>query len=84
MKELVALTDYVMTDKHIDGVNQTFFDWEHNKYDNIMTFRDQSHASLMTGTMAPAHHTPWLKALDDSKECYLATQPKEAGGAPKL
>jgi trimethylamine monooxygenase len=27
----------------------------------------------MTGTMAPSHHTPWLHAMDDSLEAYLAT-----------
>jgi len=36
-----------------------------------MTFRDKSHASLMTGTKSPPHHTPWLEALDDSLESYL-------------
>jgi trimethylamine monooxygenase len=25
----------------------------------------------MTGKMSPKHHTPWLKALDDSLESYL-------------
>lgn len=65
-------TDYPSFD--IDGVNKTFFEWEHNKHADIMGFRDKSHKSLMTGTMAPVHHTPWLEALDDSMECYLATK----------
>ena len=55
-------------------------EWEHNKHTDIMGFRDKPHRSLMTGTMAPVHHTPWLKALDDSMECYLATG-TGAGGA---
>lgn len=71
VKSLIALTDYPTFD--IDGVNKTFFDWEHNKHENIMTFRDKPHRSLMTGTMAPVHHTPWMEALDDSMECYLRT-----------
>jgi trimethylamine monooxygenase len=25
----------------------------------------------MTGNMSPSHHTPWLKAMDDSLEAYL-------------
>jgi trimethylamine monooxygenase len=25
----------------------------------------------MTGKMSPTHHTPWLKAMDDSLESYL-------------
>ena len=36
-----------------------------------MAFRDKSHTSLMTGTKAPPHHTPWLKAFDDSVKCYV-------------
>jgi len=66
---LIDETDYPNFD--IKGVNRTFMDWKHNKKDDIMGFRDKSHASLMTGTQSPPHHTPWLKALDDSLEAYL-------------
>ena len=48
VKSLIALTDY--PDFNIDGVNAAFFEWEHNKHSNIMTFRDCPHRSLMTGT----------------------------------
>ena len=66
---LIDETDYPNFD--IKGVNRTFMDWKYNKKDDIMGFRDKSHASLMTGTQSPPHHTPWLKALDDSLEAYL-------------
>jgi len=66
---LIDETDY--PDFDIKGVNRTFMDWKHNKKDDIMGFRDKSHASLMTGTQSPPHHTPWLEALDDSLEAYL-------------
>jgi trimethylamine monooxygenase len=66
---LIDETDYPNFD--IKGVNRTFMDWKHNKKDDIMGFRDKSHASLMTGTQSPPHHTPWLKALDDSLDAYL-------------
>ena len=46
-------------------------EWEHNKHENIITFRDCPHRSVMTGTMAPVHHTPWLTAYDDSIESYV-------------
>jgi trimethylamine monooxygenase len=36
-----------------------------------MEFRDNAYKSVITGTMAPVHHTPWVDALDDSKEVYL-------------
>ena len=39
-----------------------------------MSFRDHAYRSLMTGTMAPMHHTPWLEAMDDSMESYLAVK----------
>ena len=55
----------------MQGVVQCFLEWEHNKHENIMTFRDQSHKSLMTGTLAPKHHTPWMTAYDDSIRCYV-------------
>jgi trimethylamine monooxygenase len=66
---LIDETDYPNFD--IEGVNRTFVDWKHNKKDGIMTFRDKSHVSLMTGTQSPPHHTPWVEALDDSLESYL-------------
>ena len=66
---LIDETDY--PDFDIKGVNRTFMDWKYNKKEDIMGFRDKSHASLMTGTQSPPHHTPWLEALDDSLEAYL-------------
>jgi trimethylamine monooxygenase len=69
VKELVAATDYPSFD--VEGVNKTFMEWEHHKAENIMGYRDHAYRSLMTGNMSSAHHTPWVKALDDSMECYL-------------
>jgi trimethylamine monooxygenase len=70
VKELIEMTDYPNFD--VEGVNRTFMEWEHHKHDDIMGFRNHSYRSLMTGTMSPAHHTPWLEALDDSLGAYLA------------
>jgi trimethylamine monooxygenase len=70
VKDLIAPTDYPKFD--IDGVNQAFFDWKHHKEEDIMGFRDRSFHSLMTGTLSPTHHTPWLVAMDDSMKSYLA------------
>jgi trimethylamine monooxygenase len=69
IKSLIEQTDYPSFD--IEGVNQTFLQWEQHKHNDILTFRDHSYRSLMTGTQAPAHHTPWLEALDDSLDAYL-------------
>ncbi len=68
-QELIDATDYPSFD--IEGVNKTFMEWEHHKHEDIIGFRDNSYRSVMTGTMAPKHHTPWMKAMDDSMESFL-------------
>ncbi len=75
VRELIADTDYPSFD--IDGANEAFFQWKKHKKQDIMTFRNNGYRSVMTGTMAPAHHTPWKDAMDDSLESYLET-PGEA------
>jgi trimethylamine monooxygenase len=45
--------------------------------ENILTYRDRSYPSTLTGTMAPVHHTPWMEALDDSMQAFL-NQPDKA------
>jgi len=69
IKDLVELTDYPSFD--IGASNNAFFEWKKNKKKGIMTFRDQTHKSVMTGTMAPLHHTRWVDELNDSMESYL-------------
>ena len=69
VKELVAETDYPSFD--IDGACEAFFEWKKHKAKDIMGFRNNSYKSVITGTMAPVHHTPWKDALDDSLEVYL-------------
>ena len=58
----------------IEETNKTFMEWEHHKMENIMGFRDNAYKSLMTGTMAPKHHTKWMEAMDDSLESYLQSK----------
>ncbi len=62
--QLVDATDY--PSREYEKTVQAFMDWEHNKHENIMTFRDKPHTSAFTGTVAPVHHTVWKDALDDS------------------
>ena len=69
VKELIAETDYPSFD--VDGACAAFFAWKDHKKNGIMTFRDNAYASVMTGTMAPLHHTAWKDALEDSMESYL-------------
>ena len=69
VKELVAETDYPNFD--VGGACEAFYQWKKHKSVNIMTFRDNAYKSVITGTMAPIHHTPWKDALDDTLEVYL-------------
>jgi len=55
----------------VDGACEAFYQWKKHKTEAIMEFRDNAYKSVITGTMAPVHHTPWVDALDDSKEVYL-------------
>jgi len=69
IRDLIKDTDYPNWD--IDGAIKRFHEWEHNKHEDIMGFRNKAHSSVMTGSMAPVHHTPWDKAMDDSMASYL-------------
>ena len=71
VRELIAETDYPSFD--VDAANQAFFEWKKHKKKGIMEFRNHGYTSPMTGKQAPAHHTPWKDALDDSLESYLQT-----------
>jgi len=68
-KDLIDATDYPSFD--VEGVNKTFMEWEHHKHEDIMGFRNNSYRSLMTGSMSPKHHTPWVEEMDDSMQAYL-------------
>lgn len=70
VKDLISRTDYPGFD--LDAVAQLFKDWLQDKSEDILGYRDQVHRSVMTGTTAAPHHTPWLMEMDDSLERYLS------------
>ncbi|WP_239464020.1 NAD(P)-binding domain-containing protein [Glutamicibacter protophormiae] len=70
IRDLIEQTDYPMFD--LDEVARIFLAWKNDKQHNILNYRDQVYPSVMTGTMACEHHTPWLRELDDSLERYLS------------
>lgn len=70
VRDLLSKTDYPRLD--VDRVAELFKEWEHHKVEGILTYRDRSYPSTLTGNMAPVHHTVWMKALDDSLEAFLA------------
>ena len=51
VKELIMDTDYPSFD--LDGACDAFYQWKKHKKKDIMTFRDNSYKSVITGTMAP-------------------------------
>ena len=69
VEELISETDYPSFD--VDGACEAFYQWKKHKSENIMGFRENAYKSVITGSMAPKHHTPWVDALDDTKEVYL-------------
>jgi len=69
MLDLLASTDYPKM--NVRQMAELFKEWEHHKVEGIVTYRDRSYASTLTGTVAPAHHTKWMQALDDSMEAFL-------------
>ena len=69
VKDLIEQTDYPMFD--LDEVANIQRAWMQSKKDDIMNFRDVTYTSVITGTKAAEHHTPWMLELDDSLERYL-------------
>lgn len=63
------LSDY--PDFNVDDVGAMFKEWLKDKDENILTYRDKTLKSVVTGTMVETHHTEWMDELDDSKERYL-------------
>ena len=76
VRDLCAVIDYPKFD--IDMTVDEFKEWEHDKVNSIVGYRDKAFKSPCTGTMAPVHHTPWLEALDDSMKTFLAVKGKAA------
>lgn len=80
IKDLLALSDYPTFD--VDEVGEMFKAWLRDKEENILTYRDKTFRSVVTGTMAAEHHTEWMDELDDSKERYLY-EPEEEEAHPE-
>ena len=68
-KELHNISDYPKIDFEL--IRKHFKEWEHHKVEDISTYRNKSFSSPVTGSMAPVHHTPWAKAMDDSSETFM-------------
>lgn len=69
VRELIDATDYPQID--LDAVSTLLKDWMRHKSEDILGYRDRTHRSVITGTMAEVHHTRWINAMDDSLNRYL-------------
>ena len=74
IKDLLAKVDYPKFD--LELTLEHFRLWLKQKDQTITGYRDFSgYTSPVTGTKAPAHHTLWWDALDDSAAAFLDTAP---------
>jgi len=71
-KELHAASDYPAIDFEL--IRKHFKEWEHHKEEDILTYRNKSFSSPVTGTVAPIHHTPWAEAMDDSMDTFMKSK----------
>ena len=69
VRELIGMTDY--PEFNLDEVAKIFKQWLKDKEDDILRYRDKTFTSVITGTHAEEHHTPWLEEMDDSYERFL-------------
>lgn len=71
-KDLYVTSDYPKIDFEL--IRTHLKEWLHHKKENIMTYRDKSFSSPVTGTVAPLHHTPWAEAMDDSMTTFMKSK----------
>ena len=69
VRELIRMTDY--PEFNLDEVAKIFKQWLKDKEEDILRYRDKTFTSVITGTHAEEHHTPWLEEMDDSYERFL-------------
>ena len=55
-------------------IRKHFYQWEHDKVEDIVNYRNKSFSSAVTGSVAPIHHTNWLEAMDDSMDTFMKTK----------
>ena len=78
IRDLTKVTDY--PEFAVEKQAQIFKQWQHDKSNDIMGFREKSYRSTLTGSLAPALPQPWLEIVDDSLEHFLnltLTKPKK-------
>ena len=69
IRDLTNATDY--PEFAVEEQGDILKEWQEDKTDNIMTFREKGYRSTLTGTLSPELPEPWLDVLDDSLEHFL-------------
>ena len=70
--DLCNAVDYPKIDFEL--IRKHFYQWEHDKEKDILSYRNKSFSSAVTGSVAPIHHTNWLEAMDDSMDTFMKTK----------
>ena len=70
--DLSTHVDYPKIDFEL--IRKHFYQWEHDKIENIIDYRNKSFSSAVTGSVAPLHHTKWLDAMDDTMDTFMKTK----------
>lgn len=65
-----SLNEYVKNVCDLD-CSKEFIEWEHDKHENILTYRDKSFISKINGEKAIKYDTTWVKAFDDSFQRFV-------------
>lgn len=69
VRDLIALTDY--PDFDVQKTVDQWKEWEHDKDESIVGYRNKSFVSPITYSPAPAMATPWLNKMDDSLQSFM-------------
>lgn len=69
IRDLTNVTDY--PEFAVEKQGDIFKEWQKDKKENIMGFREKAYRSTLTATLAPELPEPWLDILDDSLEHFL-------------
>lgn len=72
MLDLVKDIDYPKVD--LPACAAMFKEWEHDKEESILGYRNHAFSSPVTGSKAPLHHTTWFEAMDDSMKSFLESK----------
>ncbi len=69
IRDLNNATDY--PEFAVEKQGEIFKQWQKDKQEDIMGFREKAYRSTLTDTLAPELPEPWLDILDDSLEHFL-------------